>query len=134
MDIRDTDGNGYTVVENGNFVEINLWEDEAGDSVPVRLPAEYKVCSVCRGKGTHVNPNIDRHGLSREDFDEDPDFREDYMNGRYDMVCNGCKGERVQAWPDWKRVDPALRARVEAHFEEEANYRAECEAERRMGA
>jgi hypothetical protein len=53
------------------------------------------VCPVCKGEGTTVNPNIDAHGLTAEDFREDPDFAEEYMSGAYDIVCNGCVGMRV---------------------------------------
>jgi hypothetical protein len=50
---------------------------------------------VCEGEGTTVNPNIDAHGLTYEDFQEDPDFAEDYKSGMYDITCNGCHGQRV---------------------------------------
>jgi hypothetical protein len=53
------------------------------------------VCPVCEGEGKTVNPNIDCNGLTREDFDEDPDFREDYMSGVYDITCAACHGNRV---------------------------------------
>jgi hypothetical protein len=56
---------------------------------------KYQVCPVCDGEGKTVNPNIDAHGLTREDFDEDPDFAEDYMSGRYDITCAACNGLRV---------------------------------------
>jgi hypothetical protein len=53
------------------------------------------LCPVCDGEGTTVNPNIDCNGLTREDFDEDPDFAEDYRNGTYDITCAACSGKRV---------------------------------------
>jgi hypothetical protein len=56
---------------------------------------KYEVCGLCEGCGTHVNPSIDCCGLTREDFDEDPDFAEDYMSGAYDVPCNRCGGKRV---------------------------------------
>ena len=56
---------------------------------------KFIVCPVCGGKGTTVNPNIDAHGLTREDFDDDPDFAEDYNSGMYDQVCACCDGKRV---------------------------------------
>lgn len=58
-------------------------------------PEKFCVCTLCKGEGTVVDPNIDAHGLSREDFDEDPDFAEEYMNGAYDIQCPRCKGQRV---------------------------------------
>ena len=56
---------------------------------------KYVVCPVCDGEGTTVNPNIDAHGLTAEDFAEDPDFAEDYASGAYDQPCAACHGKRV---------------------------------------
>jgi hypothetical protein len=53
------------------------------------------VCPVCNGEGKTVNPNIDAHGLTADDFREDPDFAEDYRNGIYDIICAACHGNRV---------------------------------------
>ena len=53
------------------------------------------VCPVCDGEGKTVNPNIDANGLTADDFNEDPDFREDYMSGMYDITCAACHGKRV---------------------------------------
>ena len=50
------------------------------------------ICPVCDGDGRVVNPNIDAHGLTAEDFDEDPDFAEDYASGLYDIPCTPCDG------------------------------------------
>jgi len=96
----------------------------------VPYDAEYTVCPTCDGRGTHVNPDIDRHGLSHTDFDQDPDFREDYMRGVYDIECTTCKGQRVILVPTTAHGKAAL----EAAQEEERAYRAEVAAEIRMGA
>lgn len=55
----------------------------------------YEVCPVCNGLGKTVNPNIDAHGLTAEDFREDQDFKEEYFSGLYDVPCGACKGKRV---------------------------------------
>src|SRR5262245_37322369 len=60
-----------------------------------REKKEWFVCPVCEGEGKTVNPAIDCHGLTREDFADDPDFAEDYRRGAYDITCRGCKGLRV---------------------------------------
>lgn len=65
-----------------------LYDDEPAPVKSVR----WIVCPVCEGKGTHVNPDIDANGLTAEDFDEDPDFAEDYRSGVYDVTCYTCKG------------------------------------------
>lgn len=59
------------------------------------------ICPVCSGNGAHVNPNIDAHGISREEFDEDPDFREDYMSGVYNITCATCSGSGKLKQSEW---------------------------------
>lgn len=56
---------------------------------------QYIVCTVCEGRGTTVNPDIDSNGLTSEDFRDDPDFAESYKNGDYDVTCSACDGLRV---------------------------------------
>ncbi|MFI5222641.1 MAG: hypothetical protein ACHQX3_00100 [Nitrospirales bacterium] len=94
------------------------------------IPAVYGVCPTCDGKGKHVNPAIDSHGISPEEFDEDPGFREDYFSGLYDMRCVECGGNRVVPVPCGT---PAQMETIERAIREDALYRAECAAERRMG-
>jgi hypothetical protein len=103
------------------------------DGEDLDLPAKFEVCDTCNGKGSHVAAGIDSHGLSREDFDEDPDFAEDYFRGAYDVPCVECHGRRVMPELDRDQCSPDLLARVDAHIDEWADCRA-CEAaERRMG-
>jgi len=80
----------YKVNEkNGKIILI---DDDEGE---VELTLEWAVCETCGGNGTHVNPSIDSHGLSDEDFVEDPDFAESYFSGSYNIPCNECGGRRV---------------------------------------
>lgn len=66
-----------------------------------RLKAKYEVCPTCRGKGTHVNRNIDGNGITQEEMYElGDDFFEDYMAGVYDVICEECNGKRVVLVPD----------------------------------
>lgn len=60
-----------------------------------KLPITRIVCPKCRGNGTHVNPSVDGHGLTAEDFADDPDFAESYFSGVFDVVCKRCDGLRV---------------------------------------
>ena len=110
------------------------FEDQEEPAV-MEIPFVWAVCGTCDGKGRHVNPNIDRQGLTREDFDEDPDFAEDYFNGFYDQPCNQCGGSRVE--PELKPVTDAEKAHVEAwhkSIEDDYQYERMCAAERAMGA
>ena len=93
-------------------------------------PAEYEVCEVCGGQGTHVNPNIDRDGISPEKFAEDPDFEKDYHSGVHDVQCVACKGRRVVLTPSSDNGKIAFRDA----WDSDSAYFAEMESERRMGA
>ena len=57
---------------------------------------KWVVCTMCQGRGAYVNPSIDSHGLTREDFDEDPEFHDDYMSGVYNIRCGLCGGRAVE--------------------------------------
>lgn len=99
MDARDREammGKWYDRFDERRMVFELEWENEEGDPIELELPARYEVCDLCQGKGSHTNPSIDSNGLTREDFDEDPDFREDYLSGMYDVPCYRCGGSRVK--------------------------------------
>lgn len=121
----------------GIVFKAELPTDE-GDTIEVEFPAVYAVCPTCQGKGTHVNPSIDGNGLSREDFDEDPDFAESYWRGDYDVVCQECKGQRVVAEIDEDGCKRQGMGEELQKYYEQLEYARESEmereAERRMGA
>lgn len=108
------------------------YETEDGTEIETFIPCRYEVCDRCRGSGTIVNPAIDGHGISQEEFDEDPDFEEGYFSGRYDIVCPDCQGKRVVSVPDESRADPAVLKAYHDDKRAEADYERECEAERRF--
>lgn len=97
------------------------------------IPAEYVVCNICEGKGKHVNPNIDAHGITQDEFDDDPEFRENYFAGVYDVTCYGCGGKRVVPVVS-QHATKEQRQAAEAAQDDLASYIQECEAERRYGA
>jgi hypothetical protein len=93
-------------------------------------PAQYfgkfnwAICDTCDGHGKYVNPDIDSHGLSREDFDEDPDFREDYFSGVYDVTCWKCNGSGKMKVPAWDRMTFGEKRELIRWQRDEADYRA----------
>jgi len=99
-----------------------------GDGLPDLIPFHWVICGNCQGRGSTVNPAIDGNGLTAEDFAEDPDFREDYFSGVYDVPCAVCKGRRVVPIPD-SHIDE-----IDRFEQEEYAYERECAAERRFGA
>lgn len=99
--------------------------------------AKNIVCPRCGGKGTHVNPSVDSHGVTKEEFDENPEFEEAYYAGVYDVVCEKCHGKNVVLTPDidsFSQEEKEIWEIVEREMREEAIYLAQCLAERRMGA
>jgi hypothetical protein len=117
---------------DGRIAHMHGYGTENEDGEPIYQPIEVdmEVCTTCDGRGAYVNPNIDRHGLSREDFEEDPDFEDGYRNHAYDVQCDHCQGANVIPVPrnpkEGRMVEECLRDRQESY--------AEMEAERRMGA
>ena len=114
-------------------LRVELYNEETDEDEEIELPARFEVCGTCDGKGVHVNPSIDAHGLSREDFDADPDFREDYFSGRYDVACAECGGQRVVPEVDGDRVPPEIKARLEQRARDLADLAREREYEVRYG-
>lgn len=83
--------------------------DVNGDcETEIVIVAKFDVCPRCSGSGTHVNPAVDGNGISREDFDQDPDFEREYIAGTYDVPCYQCNGKRVVLVPDEDANDAAL--------------------------
>ena len=81
------------------FHEIPSFENliEASKEGELNFPrviasTKWAICSLCDGNGKHVNPSIDCGGITQDEFDEDPDFRDDYFSGRYDVQCKACEG------------------------------------------
>lgn len=86
------------------------------------MKTKWKICSVCRGDGKVVNPNIDAHGLTAEDFYDDPDFAENYRSGSYDITCAACHGSGKMRPGDLERLreaaeDRRLAAREDGDYE-----------------
>ena len=116
-------------------VTFDKYDEEIDDSVEetrtVRVRME--VCSTCDGRGQYVNPSIDSHGISREEFDEDPEFAEQYWgyrSGMYDVTCGECRGQKVVP----VCLDDEVVKCLESAAQARAEMRADYEAERRAGA
>lgn len=124
MDRRETFYDPFA----GTFDQSTMTGQLDGEGEPVRC--HFVVCPVCDGRGSHVNPAVDSHGLSADDFADDPDFAESYFAGVYDVRCAGCAGRRVVPEPD----DESDREHAREAQREHVEYLAEIAAERRVGA
>jgi hypothetical protein len=81
----------FTIIEYGEENSEGELEEKE-----IELPAMWELCGLCQGRGSHVNPSIDSCGISNEDFAEDPDFRESYFSGAYDVPCYRCSGRTTE--------------------------------------
>lgn len=123
------------------YFTFTLWDGDA--DVEHKLPGKKQVCPKCEGSGYHLTESIGEHAYSQEEFDEafEPgsEERENYFRrgGMYDVVCTRCGGKNVIDVVDEEACTTPQQNDIlklwHAHLREEADYRAECEAERRMG-
>jgi|SRR5215471_13181737 len=91
------------------------------------MKRKWRVCPVCNGEGTTVNPAIDCNGLTAADFAEDPGFAEEYVRGTYDVTCGACGGRRVITDERVEELERNAEARRLA-AREDGNYEAYCGA------
>lgn len=105
-------------------------EDDNETTEELHLPAKLEVCDLCRGEGRTVNPSIDAGGLTQEDFDEDPDFREDYFSGAYDIPCGQCQGKRVVPVVDEGRLNAEQKKAFTAYQDDQYDRAREAESDR----
>jgi len=107
-DVKDSGPHSAILVLNEDLLAELIDEGHLSDghSGEFTVQTHFEVCGNCRGSGKTVNPSIDASGLTSEDFAEDPDFRDDYFGGTYDIVCAECSGHRVVAAFDLERDLP----------------------------
>ena len=132
MDARDRAAMNGGDQFDGRIVKFTSY-DENDYEVEYELPGKYEVCGLCHGRGTHVNPSIDSHGLTAEDFAEDPDFAEDYFGGAYDEVCNQCHGKRVETVVDRDTCDPELLKKYDQYLDDQYDAEQERYWQQRLG-
>lgn len=115
--------------------EVGDWAVNFLDALPIEhtIRLKWDVCSTCNGRGKHVNPSIDAHGISSDEFDDDPDFREEYLKGVYDVTCYECGGRTTVVDIDDVHTSKETLKEVERQYNDEETYRREVMSERRMG-
>jgi hypothetical protein len=107
---------------------------KSGRTLTRNLPAQFVVCDECRGKGSHLVEGMRGAVYTWRDFEEDPDFRNDYFGGAYDVPCETCHGERLVTVPEREALTRSearfldMVERVQFEREREEAY---LEAERR---
>lgn len=121
------------------MIKITLEDsDEEGDFEESReLPSKFEVCGTCLGHGRTANPSIDGNGITSSEWqdDWDPDERQAYLRGDYDITCPECKGLRVVNVVDEEHLsedDRRFLKRYRQDQEDRARERAADRQTRRM--
>lgn len=107
----------------------------------IAFPARWIICPECDGWATDRGAGVECDGggfTSSEWAEQDDDFREGYLAGRYDQPCRPCKGKgRIMA-VDEDAIDNRWLQRLYAEYLRQEADRYACERihamERRMGA
>ena len=92
-------------------------------------PWKWAVCDYCRGNGTS-SAYLGAFTQS-EWYEQDVEFRENYMAGMYDRPCPECDGRTTVKVADTDRMTEEQLAEYESELRADAMYRAEVQAERR---
>jgi DnaJ-class molecular chaperone len=103
------------------------------DDNEIELPTKWAICGTCDGEGRH-SQHLGAHTAS--EFDEafgTPEEKEDYFNGFYDKSCEDCDGTGKVKIVDDARLTDEQRAKLHAEVEDDHEYEAMVEAERRFG-
>ena len=96
----------------------------------LRTEFKYKLCNMCKGSGEVCNPSVDASGITQDQFEEDPQFEEDYIKGRYNIQCPTCKGLRVEREPS---LPKEIQNIINKEAEEDREYIRHCALEQALG-
>ena len=106
----------------------------------VIAPAKVNWCGTCNGTGKRSVYDVQGYDIDRMmntgDYEADMEFREDYFGGKTDTCCDVCEGTKIQNEVDYNSLNKLQDEIFEANwkcYREEAQDRAEEEAERRAG-
>jgi len=132
MDARDSEGICGSWYESFDQERMQFSFYGEDDELIV-VPAKWEVCGLCDGRGSHVNPSIDAHGLSPEDFAEDPGFAEDYFSGVYDETCRRCNGRTTEPTVDWDGCSKEQKKAAEEALQDHYSEIRERQSEIRFG-
>lgn len=124
------------------------WTNDDDEEVSITVPSRMEVCWDCNGDGSVLIDGMREHAYSQEEFEEtfwDEEDREAYFTpgSHYHRECPTCHGKNVMPMVNeeaMKHVSKDLKEQYEAYCEWkerndrfEAEYRAECEMERKLG-
>lgn len=106
------------------------------------FPAKWIICPECDGHATDRGRSVECDGggfTASEWAEQDEDFRDDYIAGRYDQPCRPCEGTGKVHTVDRKETRRyrwlvKVLAEYDRQQRDSADIDAMQAAERRMGA
>ncbi len=111
------------------------WLNEDADEIKLEVSGKFEVCPHCQGRGISdpdaFSGNVDQM------ISDDPDFKEQYYAGHYDVACPLCNGQRVIAVVDVDALNNEEKKLYKEHLTNMAelkNMRSENLAEIMNGA
>jgi RecJ-like exonuclease len=120
-------------------IKVNVYTNR--DAIEVAFSARWVICSACEGCATDRGRSVECDGggfTSSEWAEQDDEFKQDYLAGRYDRPCTYCNGlgrvqeideEQVQGWRE-KILYKEYCRQLQDNYDIDAMQAAE----RRMGA
>ena len=95
------------------------------------ITEEWVICTTCRGSGGHSN----RFGaFSADEWNEqDDEFRDNYISGRYDENCDTCDGTGKVLMLNEDELSDEARGYLQDYLEDEYETAAMERAERMAG-
>lgn len=104
-----------------------VFEDAEGNEH--KLPTKFEVCPHCEGRGSSSEY---LGSWSAEEWSrEDDEFKEDYLEGRYDRSCETCNGLRVIPVVNEEQCDPILYKEY-LEYQQELRDSAEIQRQERL--
>ena len=120
-------------VQYVNATTIKAIIDDEEDNALVELILKPDVCHRCNGTGKTLYGSLEGMAFTQSDFDEDPDFREELMDGVYDVPCPDCMNTGVVLTLDENENPKEIVERIMDYAELKLELAREDAHNRRMG-
>lgn len=120
-------------IEYINATTIKAIIDDEEDNTLIQLALKPEVCCRCSGTGKTLYGSLEGMAFTQSDFDEDPDFREELMDGVYDVPCPDCMNTGVVLTLDKNENPKEIVERIMNYAELKLELAREDAYNRRMG-
>ena len=108
-------------------------DDSEEDNTLVELVLKPEICCRCNGTGKTLYGSLEGMAFTQSDFDEDPDFREELMDGVYDVSCPNCASMGAVLTLDADQNSKEIVTRITKYVELKLELAREDAYNQRMG-